>query len=114
MKVPVEHKGLAESMQSMVDATVAAARSSRGGSVSERRAGQFQSDRNTATEKAIAERTAAIERAAHAEVLRALDVDTPRFRVRGAVCTPEMRNLLQSHFPSEVFGKAEQGIDSGT
>ena len=60
MKVPVEHKGLAESMQSMVDATVAAVRSSRGGHAVE----------YAATEKAIAERTAAIERAAHAEVLR--------------------------------------------
>jgi hypothetical protein len=73
---PVEHKGLAESMQSLVDTTAAAARSSSGG-----RAVDYAE-----TEKAIAERTAAVERAAHAEVLRSLDVDAPRIRVRGVVC----------------------------
>jgi len=36
-----------------------------------------------ATEKAIAEQTAAVERAAHVELLRALDVDAPQIRVRG-------------------------------
>lgn len=73
MKVPVEHKGLVESIQSLVDATVAAAESSRGG-----RAVDYAE-----TEREIAEQTAAVERAAHAEVLRALDVDAPRVRVRG-------------------------------
>lgn len=73
VRVPVEHKGLAESMQSFVDATVAAARSSNGG-----RAVDYAE-----TERAIAERTAAMERAAHAEVLRSLDVDAPRIRFRG-------------------------------
>jgi hypothetical protein len=76
VKVPVEHKGLAESMQSLVDTTAAAARSSSGG-----RAVDYAE-----TERAIAERTAAVERAAHAEVLRSLDVDAPRIRVRGVVC----------------------------
>ncbi len=75
MKVPVEHKGLAESMQSLVDATVAAAVSSRGGHAVD----------YADTERAIAKQTAAVERAAHAEVLRALDVDAPRIRVRGAL-----------------------------
>lgn len=75
MKVPVEHKGLAASMQSLVDATVTSARSSRGGHAVE----------YAETEKAIAERSAAVERAAHAEVLRALDVDAPRIRVHGAL-----------------------------
>lgn len=73
VKVPVEHKHLAESMQRLVDATVAAARSARGG----------KSVDYAATEKTVAEHTAAIERAAHAEALRALDVDAPRIRVRG-------------------------------
>ena len=73
VKVPVEHKRLAESMQGLVAATVTAARSSSGG-----RAVDYAE-----TEKAIAEQTAAIERAAHAEVLRSLDVDAPRIRVRG-------------------------------
>lgn len=73
MKVPVEHKGLAESMQALVDATVAASRSARGG----------QAVDYADTERTIAERTAAIERAAHAETLRALDVDAPLIRVRG-------------------------------
>ena len=73
VKVPVEHEGLAESMQSFVNATVAAARSSGGG-----RAVDYAE-----TERAIAERTAAMERAAHVEVLRSLDVDVPHIRVRG-------------------------------
>lgn len=73
VRVPVEHNGLAASMQSLADATAAAARSSRGG-----RAVDYAE-----TEKAIAEKTAAVERAAHAEVLRSLDVDAPRIRVRG-------------------------------
>lgn len=73
VKVPVEHRDLAESMQSLVDATVVAARSSSGG-----RAVDYAE-----TERAIADRTAAVERAAHAEVLRSLDVDAPRIRVRG-------------------------------
>lgn len=73
VRVPVEHTGLAESMQTLVDATVAAAESNGSG-----RAVDY-----AATEKKIAERTAAIERAAHAEVLRSLDVDAPRIRVRG-------------------------------
>jgi hypothetical protein len=76
VKVPVEHKALAESMQSLVDATVKAARSSRGGHAVE----------YAETEKAIANLTAAVERAAHAELLRALDVDAPRIRVRGELC----------------------------
>lgn len=73
VKVPVEHKDLVVSMQGLVDATVAAVKSSRGG-----RAVDYAE-----TEKAIAEQTAAVERAAHAEVLRSLDVDAPRIRVRG-------------------------------
>ena len=73
MKVPVEHRDLAESMQDLVDSTVAAVRSNSGG-----RAVDY-----AATERAIAERTATIERAAHTEVLRSLDVDAPRIRVRG-------------------------------
>jgi hypothetical protein len=73
VKVPVEHKGLAASMQALVDATVAAVRSSSGG-----RAVDYAQ-----TERVIAERTSAIERAAHAEVLRSLDVDAPRILVRG-------------------------------
>lgn len=73
VRVPVEHKELAESMQGLVDFTVAAARSAEGG-----RAVDY-----AATERAVAERTAAIERAAHAGVLRALDVDAPFIRVRG-------------------------------
>jgi hypothetical protein len=73
VKVPVEHEDLAESMQSLVNATVAAARSSSGG-----RAVDYAK-----TERAIAEQTAAVERAAHAEALRSLDVDAPRIRVRG-------------------------------
>lgn len=75
MKVPVEHKDLAASMQSLVDATAAAAASGSGG----------RSVDYAETERAIAEKTAAVERAAHAEVLGALDVDVPRIRVRGAV-----------------------------
>lgn len=75
MKVPVEHKGLAESIQSLVDATVVAAESSGGGCAVD----------YAETERAIAEQTAAVERAAHAEVLRALDVDAPRIRVQGAL-----------------------------
>lgn len=58
-------------MQSLVDATVAASGS--GG-----RAVDYAE-----TERAIAERTAAVERAAHVEVLRSLDVDAPQVRVRG-------------------------------
>src|SRR5436309_4499271 len=73
VKVPVEHKGLAESMQALVDATDAASQSARGG----------QAVNYAGTEKTIAEHTAAIERAAHAGVLRALDVDSPRIRVHG-------------------------------
>ena len=38
-----------------------------------------------ATERAIAEHTAAVERAAHVEILRSLDVDAPRVRVHGEV-----------------------------
>jgi len=76
VQVPVEHKNLAESMQRLVDTTVAAVHSSAGG-----RAVDYSE-----TEKAIAEKTAAIERAAHVEVLRSLDVDAPRIRVRGVVC----------------------------
>jgi hypothetical protein len=75
VKVPVEHKGLAESMQALVDATEAASQSARGG----------QAVNYADTEKTIADRTAAIERAAHAQVLRALDVDARRIRVRGEV-----------------------------
>ncbi len=75
MKVPVEHKGLAESIQSLVDTTVAAAESSSGGHAVD----------YAETEKAIAEQTAAVERAAHAEVLRSLDVDAPRIRVQGVL-----------------------------
>jgi len=74
VKVPVEHKELAESIQSLVDATARKSRSAAGG-----RAVDYAE-----TERAIAEETAAVERAAHAEVLRALDVDAPRIRVRGA------------------------------
>ncbi len=73
MRVPVEHKGLAESMQALVDVVTVASRSARGG----------QAVNYADTERTIAERTAAIERAAHAETLRALDVDAPRIRVRG-------------------------------
>lgn len=73
VQVPVEHEDLAVSMQGLVDTTVAAARSNKGG-----RAVDYAE-----TEKAIAEQTAAIERAAHTEVLRSLDVDAPRIRVRG-------------------------------
>jgi len=73
VKVPVEHKGLAESMQSLVDTTVTATRSSSGG-----RAVDYAQ-----TERVIAEKTAAVERAAHAEVLRSLDIDAPRIQVRG-------------------------------
>jgi len=76
VQVPVEHKDLAESMQRLVDTTVAAVDSSAGG-----RAVDYSE-----TEKAIAEKTAAIERAAHVEVLRSLDVNAPRIRVRGVVC----------------------------
>ena len=75
MKVPVEHKGLAESMQALVDVTEAACRSAGGG-----RAIDY-----ARTERTLAERTAAIERAAHAEVLRACAIDAPRIRVRGDV-----------------------------
>src|SRR5690606_4235636 len=73
VQVPVEHKPLAESMQKLVDATVATAKACRGG-----RAVDYAE-----TESLIAERTAAVERAAHAEVLGALEVDAPRIRVRG-------------------------------
>ena len=73
VKVPVEHKMLAESMQALADMTASASASARGG----------RSVDCAATEKAIAARTAAIERAANAEVLRALDVNAPRIRVRG-------------------------------
>jgi hypothetical protein len=76
VKVPVEHKALAESMVSLVDATVAAVRSSKGGHAVD----------YAETERTIAERTAAVERAAHAELLRSLDVDAPRIRFRGVVC----------------------------
>jgi hypothetical protein len=75
VKVPVEHEALAESIQSLVEATIAAAESVSGG-----RAVDYAE-----TERSIAERTAAIERAAHVEVLRALDVDAPVVRVRGAL-----------------------------
>lgn len=73
VRVPVEHEELATSMQSLVDATVAAAKSGSGG-----RAVDYAE-----TERAIAERTATVERAAHVEVLRSLDVDAPQVRVRG-------------------------------
>ncbi len=62
------------SMRSLVDATVKAAARNAGG-----RAVDY-----AATEKLIAERTAEIERAAHTEVLRSLDVDASRIRIRGA------------------------------
>jgi hypothetical protein len=62
-------------MQALVDFTAATARSAVGG----------QAVDYAATEKSIAERTAAIERTAHAEVLGALDVDAPRVCVRGVV-----------------------------
>ena len=77
VRVPVEHKELAESMQSLVDSTAAVARASGGG-----RAVEYAE-----TERTIAEKTAAIERAAHVEVLRALDVDTARVRVHGTLYT---------------------------
>lgn len=77
VRVPVEHKDLAESMQSLVDATISATWSSGGG-----RAVDYAE-----REKAIAEHVAAVERAAHAVELRALDVDAPQIRVRGRVYT---------------------------
>ncbi|MCB9871493.1 MAG: hypothetical protein H6837_16675 [Planctomycetes bacterium] len=73
MQVPVEHKDLAESIQDLVDATVKAASGNAGGGAVD----------YAATEALIAEQTAAIERAAHKEVLRSLDVDASRIRVRG-------------------------------
>ena len=75
VKVPVKQMALAESIQHLVDTTVATAESSAGGHAVD----------YAATEKAIGEQTAAIERAAHAATLAALDVDAPRIRVRGAV-----------------------------
>lgn len=73
VQVPVEHKDLAESIQSLVDATVKAASGNAGGGAVD----------YAVTETLIAEQTAAIERAAHKEVLRSLDVDALRIRVRG-------------------------------
>lgn len=73
VQVPVEHKDLAKSIQSLVDATAKAASGNAGGAAVD----------YAATETLIAEQTAAIERAAHKEVLRSLDVDAPRIRVRG-------------------------------
>ncbi|MCB9871202.1 MAG: hypothetical protein H6837_15200 [Planctomycetes bacterium] len=73
VQVPVEHKDLAESIQDLVDATVKAASGNAGGGAVD----------YAATEALIAEQTAAIERAAHKEVLRSLDVDASRIRVRG-------------------------------
>lgn len=73
VKVPVEHKALAESMQALADMTTAVVASARGGRAVD----------CAATEKAIAERTAAIERTANAEALRALDVNAARIQVRG-------------------------------
>lgn len=77
MKVPVEHEGLAESMQALVEAAKSASRSGRGG----------QAVNYADIERIIAERTAAIEQAAHAEVLRAHDIDLPQVRVRGQLYT---------------------------
>lgn len=77
VKVPVEHKALAESMQGMVEAVDAATCSAAGG----------QAVDYADTEETIAERSAAIERAAHAEVLRALDMNAPRVRVHGELYT---------------------------
>jgi hypothetical protein len=73
VQVPVEHKDLAKSIQSLVDATAKAASGNAGGGAVD----------YAATEKLIAEQTAAIERTAHTEVLRSLDVDAPQIRVRG-------------------------------
>ncbi|MCB9583771.1 MAG: hypothetical protein H6718_00145 [Polyangiaceae bacterium] len=63
VKVPVEHKQLAESMQSLVNTMVAVAGSNSGG----------RTVNYAETERVIAEQTAAVEREVHAGLLRALD-----------------------------------------
>jgi hypothetical protein len=75
--VPVELKSLADSFQELVDATIAARRSGRGDHAMD----------YGEVEVTIAERTAAIERAAHTKILSSLDVDAPRVRIGGEMYT---------------------------
>jgi len=75
--VPVQHKRLVEPIEAMIRATERACASGRGG-----RAIDYAE-----VETTMAERTAELERAAHAEVLAALDIDSPRIVVCGKTYT---------------------------
>lgn len=77
MAVPVELKSLVDPIEALIRAVEDARKSARGG-----RAIDYAK-----VEEAIEEKTAVIERKAHASILAALDVDAPRVRIGGKTFT---------------------------